>query len=730
MRLSALSLLAGLPLRSAVRRGVFALILACSSSLALAWFAGNERARSATERLNSAADRLESLTDGDPIDDSRSASVAWGYSARLQWGMDSPFRLIESAARDPRLTPDERRTVAEALLGRVLAGESHRIDAAALDLLGPAARGTAATGEQHLALIALAVGAGSDPRAGELGVRMAYTLAATERLVQGHAPGVVAGAAALLADREIARREARAVVRADADPIAEVGARRARRAFYAERPALLGANDRLERDAVEIARWVLDSLRRMAPEVSSDFPIEPDSADVRLARQLTEAGRAMPPAGPLAVTVQRYLPVARAARGVDEAVIARARNGEMLVAAARLQPDHRAARRAVGRIMLSAAVAMRSQAQDAVWFPGDSAPTRQEVAAAAGVAEIAFDADVPRAWRPYYLKQFAGAVADLRRVMPAVRLDAVHVRFRMTSPADSALAMHDPRTRTLHLPVVSAAGTLTHEIAHELDRQSAIQQGHLGYRSDWVARNGATRKGKGPSSSVSASLRALTEEVTEAPRARAKAERPAEIFATQVDWFVASALASRGISSGFLSAVQDELLTGHVVHPERLRTGARGHSLTDALSGMTAIAPFALEARAPGTHAVLRWALSGTVDDGVASAILRERWTVWSGPTLDARDACEPDDPKSALVRMAAESRARGWLSARARTNMSGERPEWVRAALGEGPWADDIVDRRVARLRDHILLELSNGALLPSGLAATGAALASQARC
>src|SRR5688572_27661839 len=116
---TALPLLRGLLSGSAMRRGAFALILACSSSLLLAIHAANERTRLATQRLNSAAERLESLTDGGPGDDAQRAAVAWGYSERLTQGLESPFRLIESAARDPRLAPDERRTVAEALLGRV-----------------------------------------------------------------------------------------------------------------------------------------------------------------------------------------------------------------------------------------------------------------------------------------------------------------------------------------------------------------------------------------------------------------------------------------------------------------------------------------------------------------------------------------------------------------------------------------------------------------------------------
>jgi hypothetical protein len=437
----------------------------------------------------------------------------------------------------------------------------------------------------------------------------------------------------------------------------------------------------------------------------------------------------MPPAAPLTVTVRRYLPLVRQVRGMDHEAIGGTRNPEMLAAVAALQPADRAARRALGRLVMSAAVALRSQAQERVWFPGDSAPTREEVARLAGVSEVVFDEDVPRSWRPYFLREFAGAVTSLRLVMPDLPLDAVRVRFRMTAPADSALAMHDPRTRTLHLPVLTAAGTLTHELAHDLDRQSALQQGHQGYRSDWVARNVVREKSRGASGSVSASLRALTVDVADS---RVKgSERPAEIFATQVDWFVASALASRGIAGGFLSAVQDELLTGHVVHPERLRTGTRGRPLVDALRGMTSLAPFALDERAPGAHALLQWALAAPVDRATAAAILAERQSAWSPPVLDEAACAASNDPRVVMVRMAADTRARGWLRQRARwANARGERAPWVNAVLGDGPWSDAGLERRVARLRDHILLELAESSSLPSGVAAEGAPLAARARC
>ena len=61
---------------------------------------------------------------------------------------------------------------------------------------------------------------------------------------------------------------------------------------------------------------------------------------------------------------------------------------------------------------------------------------------------------------------------DLRRVVPTARFDGLRVRVEM-SPSTAPLAVHDPATRTLHLPATTAAGVLAHELAHDLDWQAA-----------------------------------------------------------------------------------------------------------------------------------------------------------------------------------------------------------------------------------------------------------------
>lgn len=745
----------------AVRRAVLALGIACALSLGLSLVLARQWSIHAAARLSAATARLDSLTDSGTSDARDRAAIAWGYGERLRLGIESPFRLIEAAARDPRLSADERRTVSWALLARVLrptfsdgegegagtARAASPIDPAALDGLGPVVGGRSAAGEQHLALLERVITRSANPRTAELAARFAYSLAAAERVVDASAPLLVAEAAAMLADREIARREASQVIRSarGGDPMDQVRARRARRAFYVERPVLLAPEADIEHAALALAPALLDSLRAMLPVVTADAAVLRDSADARLAPRLYAAGRRMPPSAPLAVTIRRYLPVVRTlVPRADAEALGDAYNGEMLVAAAGLRaPESRVQRRAVARLLMAAAVSMRSQYQQPVWFPGDSAPSAEAVASTLGVADIGFDRGVPASWRPYYLASLSNGVRDLRRVLPTLDLEGLHVRFRTTAPADSALAMHDPRTRTLYLPIYTAGGTLSHELAHDLDRQSALARGLAGYQSDIVARGSARSSRAGNDSRLAASLRALTEELADSPARGSRAaappssDRPAEVFATRVDWFVARALAGQGISDGFLSAVQDELLTGHVVHPERLRSSGPSRSLLTALEGMTSIAPPAASEPTPSLQAVLRWSLSAPVDGRVAAAVIRDEARPWGlglplgvgggepGQSCTARGSTD----RVELMRLAAESRARGWLRWRARRGPAAERPPWARSLLHEAPWSSEPGERRVRVLRDFIVLELSAASDM-RGMGAFATSSASRALC
>ena len=721
------------------RRALFALLLASVVGLAATLVIAEQHAQRTTRRLESAAEQLDSLWVGVArgLDDARRGAIAWGYAERLRLGLESPFRLIETAASDARLTPQERRTVSWALLAHVVRGETHQIDPAVLDAIGPSEHGRPAVGEQHLDVITDAIVHAENPRAGELAVRFAYTLAHTERIVDAMAPMLATEVAALIADRELARREGVDIVRtAKVDPVEAIRRRRARRGFYVERPVLLAPERDIERDAVAMTPTLLAQIRAMRPaDVVSDTATA--QGDARLADELRVAAVHLPPTSSVAVTVQRYLPALRHVAGLDLDAIRTAWNTEALVGAAFTEKPSRDSRRMVGRMLVAAGVAARSVSQDAIVFAVDTAVTPASLASMLGLSSVVFDRDVPATWRPFLLHSLKDGVRDLRRIFPAFDLGDVTVRFRMTAPADSALAMHDPRSRTLHLPATTAGGTLLHELAHELDRQSAVQAGLPGYRSDAEAR-AELRKTSRPNGNnaerVAASLRALAEETTGLPRALKGTERPAEIFATRVDWFVSQSLARQGILNGFLSGVQDEQLTGHVVHPERLHTTTRSRSLLDALEGMTSVASRALEEQEPSIQTVLRWSLAAPVDRRTAASIVRGRDDLWEAGPLVVAGMCEdPDDDvdgRVALVRLAAESRARGWLRQRARWIAEVERPVWARAMLGQAPWTPEASAQRLAELGDHVLMQLASGVELPAGLSAYAASFAAQARC
>src|SRR4051812_41687952 len=254
---------------SRLLRGIIAAVLGVTLSIAVTVALASRRTARTTARLNSAATRLDSLTDGDP-DNPRRAAIAWGYAERLRLGLESPFRLIETAARDTRLSADERWTVSWALLAHVVRGETAEIDPAALDGIGPGDGGSdATTGSRHLEFIRETITAARNPRAGELALRMAYTLAVSERIVDNSAPVLVAQAAALIGDAEIARREAAGLVRATggADPVTEIRRRRARHTLYVEQPTLLAEPDEMQREAVATVPALLDSIRLMRGDV-------------------------------------------------------------------------------------------------------------------------------------------------------------------------------------------------------------------------------------------------------------------------------------------------------------------------------------------------------------------------------------------------------------------------------------------------------------------------------
>src|SRR5690606_6948876 len=123
---------------------------------------------------------------------------------------------------------------------------------------------------------------------------------------------------------------------------------------------------------------------------------------------------------------------------------------------------------------LWAASALRPMAQETPWFPGSGGPSTAELRQRFGLASVSFDREVPAEWRPFYQRGLARALDDLQRVLPDFSTAGLGVHFGQ-QPLASALAVHDPATRTIFLPLSTGGGALAHELAHDLDWQAGLR---------------------------------------------------------------------------------------------------------------------------------------------------------------------------------------------------------------------------------------------------------------
>jgi hypothetical protein len=679
-------------------------------------------------------------------------AVALGYLERLRLGLGSPFRLAEYALRDPRLDSTTRRRVAAAVVGFTLGGRAYAIEPAALAGVGPAVANDPPEmpeqrGGRHLALIEAAITGSRDPRAGELAIRLAYELAAAERTVDRGAMAAIAPAAALVRDRQSAISDARRLLRAaragTVDPLALLVTWRRERRFAVERPATELIGEALEVEAMARVPALLDSVRAIASGSPSDtsHPARLDAKDHALPSVLRGAvalrlasgvARFGPPQAAIVTAVRHHTPALLAAPGAPWAGEARrafvelAVNEESFAAEAARLTSREGSAAATARLVVAAGAALRPYAQEVPWFPGDAGPTDDDLRREFGVASVRFDAAVPSRWRPYYRRMLADGLRDLRRVLPAVSLNGARVRFRSGGLGGATLAMHDPGSRTIHLPIATSAGALAHEVAHDLDwqmgRRRYARRGSYG--TDVVVRE---QRGR-----LAASLRGLTSAQLIPPAAANSARppddvRPAEVFARTLDWFVSVALAREGRVNGYLSAVQDEVLAGHVAVLPRDVGGWSAQALAEVLEEMTLVGAPLREwllaqwgpARVRRPYTLAREVIA-TPMTRRAEPTLRVNGD-WLGPAALSLSAAATDGEsaraRAALAQLAAEARARGVLRARARGYSNDARPAWAASVLGVGPWSSELGEDAVRRLAALILSRLED-----SG--ATGAAL------
>jgi hypothetical protein len=710
-----------------------------------------------------------------PLSDA--ALLALAYHERLRLGVGSPFRLADYALRDPRLDARLRRATALSILARTTRGESHAIDPLALatdaERLGRADVDPVVPASRQQAIIDSVVLAAPSARTGEETVRLALALAQAEQLVDRGAVSAGIQAAALARDRRLAATDARRLLGAAArhgsdDALTLLQQWRADRRFAVEQPLLADALrpswPDATRDAIRLVAEFRASARTL-PADSGALPLAaatrafvqgsylPRSAALRLA-ELPSIHTA-PPQAPVTVTTagaRRRIalappidPWADPPAATRRRFVERARTEESLVAEQALAratllgaPGTRPASGAesdVADLTLSATVAMRAYGQEPVWFPSFGAPDDEELRARFGIRRVAFDPTIPSGWRPYYRHLLASALSELRGVLPSLSFDGLTVRVGESVKRDSALALHDPASRTVFLPAATGAGTIAHEIAHDLDWQTARSRLALrgAYSTDRAARDGTAPP------SLTRSVRGLT---AARPRSGGTArgeshERPAELFARGVDWLAAAALAREGRMNGYLTSVQDEAIPGYagVVVPEPGEWGGAADALVEVLDDMTTL-PWVTRAwyldrfgaAAPTEpDAVARLALDATTGYateralrtlGLAGALVvtdPARIGSWRGSGASPACRLVAREPwRAQLLWAAAESRARGVLRARARRWSAYPSPPlfgpavWESQAVLGAPFDPAIAADAIRRTRDAVLRQVA----------------------
>ncbi|HEY0972597.1 MAG TPA: hypothetical protein VGE02_16635 [Gemmatimonadales bacterium] len=673
--------------------------------------------------------------------------LSLGYLERARVGLGSPFRLADMALADPRLPDSTRRATAWTILTMVFDGDIYQTDGVVLDsaFVSRATANGEGSGAAQLRQIARTVARAGDPRAGELAVRFAYQLAEAERLVRGTAGLAAARAAAQLRDRELARDDLLHLLRAarddGRDPLSLLPAWRVARRFAVEQPVLGTTDAARQGEAVALAPELLAELRRLSvppadPALAASAAQAPGEEVVRLlspraASHLASLPqvRSLPPRAPVVVTMNASRERATGEDGVEPGV--RAARQRLLGAATEeaLVAEHA---RLGGRLgmrlaqaTLWAATELRSYGQEEPWFPGSGGPSVAELRARHGIASVSFDREVPAEWRPYYRRMLASAVEDMQRTLPAFSVKGMGVHFGR-QPLDHALAVHDPRTRTVFIPLGTGAGAIAHELAHDLDWQMATRTSR---RRGEYSTDKAVREQRGRMATALQGLSAATlvapgpENQYRAPHAL----RPTEVFAASVDWYVAAALAREGRMNGVLTGVQDALFTGlAAVRPPDAR-GEVGDATMDVLGEMTDVRAETERwfretfgrAREPG--ALQRAALVLEMAPGL-TLHPDSTWGAWSTLAAPCVAREVDEDPVAATrrraVELAAESVARRIVAERGVPLPGGGRLRLNPDGTPVAPGDPALVAPEIHRLRNQILDAVHRAEAARAGLA------------
>jgi len=652
--------------------------------------------------------------------DVRSDALQALYLARIEAGLGSPFRAIEAALRDPWLSDSIRTLFASALLAQTLSLEVPVAGLLSLDSVSAA-------------LIDSVVRAQPEPRRGDEIVRVAFELAAAAGIVSQSEAQAASELAALARDRAYARRDVARLIAAahkgKTSALDLVPIWRAERRFDVEQPVVHATPWASSRELIGKARMLFDLLDELSAkrvfQSSADSqprPLREVDPSLRLAARQLAIARTAPPS-PAVLQVASGISLGRS--------LPPASNEEELAAMwLSVGSLTRNEQRVWARALVATAVRLRTTAQDAVWFAGDRVPRAIELQERHGLRAITFPTGFRPAWRDYALQAVDRALTDARRVFPDLDLRGlrIHVGVKADWPA-RAMALHDPESRTIYFPLISAPGVLAHELGHDLDWQVARSVfGESGiYATDGTARRA--------SELLAAPVERLTGGASATgrlnPGRHSGAARPTEVLARHVDWIVAAALAAHGRSNGFLSTIQDggDAL-GNTSAPEAAQVDAAmsviaaatqvpSRTVADVLS--RAERPLLVReavARALATNLRMPWsrrAISFFDALGAAPAMFRQ--------AVDPRAArrCAADAARAAgepewigeVHALVADARARDVMRRLQRSSAPKRLPNAVRAGLGVGPLDPEVRQRSLAHLTRDLEWQLA-AAIVP----------------
>lgn len=536
-----------------------------------------------TDRADARREVRNALADGVRFDDSLTsavrvaqdtrpsfaAAIALSYFARVETGLGSPFRLVDLARTDPRLPIAWRSRVANAILARLVRDRgAMRVLPQAFDvaLVTDSGAGPALV---HVVDSVMAL-EGDSPLALE-SIRIASAQASASGALRGGAVPLLDAAALLAFDRVRARRDVeRAIMaasRGDGDLLQVVATWRAERRFAVERPLLadmapsprrIASRVALMRAAIELAAQTRDPNFSARPFIA---PMPASAADA-MSLLISIRSRPVQPQVRLSVLDAAFVAADRrtaSAPSVTRMLLSATNEETLVMALANAAKDSVLGPMAAAATLL-ASRGLRTLSQEPPFHPGTLELKPEQVVQRLGLASLTFGREVPESWRPFYAREFAAAVDALRDVFPRASFTGLNVRIgdRVLS---GALAVHDPRTRTLTLPLATGFGAVGHELMHDLDWQSARDYARREgtYATDNAWRGSHTQP-------LAAPLARLAEFVpvgSTTAAYTAEARRPAELLARGADWFLATALARQGRMNGALSAVQDGWVRGY-----------------------------------------------------------------------------------------------------------------------------------------------------------------------